>query len=309
MEGNLSSVSSVMSLPNDTSFLPEIIYSSSDHGISWNPLITGLPDDTKVSFLEKMGNEIILGTENRGLFISENNRGGWKHIGMKLASRKINALHIARDEIFVGLYNKGIYVSHNNGKEWKSLNKTLPNLKVQGILKIKDEILVGTDDGIFKTSENLINWKSKLGKLQILSLQEVRGQIIAGTSNGVFLSKDKGENWEKIHDEGAIHYTSVVGNKIFALYVSGDVFMSEDYGVNWKEFDYSPREWSYIYELSGLSDKLIMSNSYGVFQSKDNGQQWKHVFKEERFVFFDFIVFDTVIYGGTRQSDEFRNRD
>ena len=300
---------SVASLPNDTLFNRQIIYSSLDNGETWNPAIKGLPNDTKVSFFEKKGNEIVLGTENKGLFITENDRKKWKDIGGKLPSIRINALHISGEEIYAGLYNEGIYVTKNDGELWQSLNKALPNLKVQAILKINNEILVGTDIGIFKTKDDLINWKSKHNGLQILSLQEINGKIIAGTSQGVLLSTDNGETWKTIHNEGALHYTSVVGEKMFALYMSGDVFMSEDFGSTWVEFEYAPRKAAYIYELVGVNEYLIMNNSYGVFQSINNGQNWKHIFNEERFVFFDFIVFGNVVYGGTRPSNEYRNRN
>ena len=300
---------SAASLPNDTIFNRQIIYSSSDNGKTWNPVITGLPSDTKASFFEKKGNEIVLGTENKGLFISENKKTKWKDIGEKLPSKKINALHISGEEIYAALYNEGIYVTNNDGDLWQSLNDGLPNLKVQGILKIKNEILIGTDVGIYKTKDDLINWKSKHSGLQILSLQEVNGKIIAGTSSGVLLSNDSGETWKTIHNEGALHYTSVVGENIFALYMSGDVFMSQNFGLSWSNFEYVPREAAYIYELAGVNEYLIMNNSYGVFHSIDNGLNWKYIFNEERFVFFDFIVFDSVIYGGTRPSNEYRNRN
>lgn len=305
---NLKTNYSVASLPNDTLFNRQIIYSSSDNGKTWNTAITGLPNDTKASFFEKKGNEIVLGTENKGLFITENDRKKWKNIGEKLPSIKINALHISGEEIYAGLYNEGIYITKNDGDLWQSLNKGLPNLKVQGILKINDGILIGTDVGIFKTKNDIINWESKYSGLQILSLQEVNGKIIAGTSNGVLLSNDNGETWKNIHNEGAIHYTSVFGKNIFALYMSGDVFMSQDFGATWLEFEYAPRKAAYIYELVGMNDYLIMNNSYGVFQSIDNGLNWKHIFNEERFIFFDFIAFDNIVYGGTRPSNEYRNR-
>lgn len=305
---NLEATYGVASIPNDTSFNRQIIYSSIDNGITWNPVISDLPSDTKASFFDKKGNEIVFGTDNKGLFISENNKTKWKNIGEKLPSKKVNALHVSGEEIYVGLYNEGIYVTNNDGGLWQSLNHGLPNLKVQGILKIENEIWIGTDVGIYKTKDDLINWKSTHSGLQVLSLQEVNGKIIAGTSSGVLISNDSGETWKTIHNEGALHYTSVVGEKIFALYVSGDVFKSEDFGSTWTKFEYAPRESAYVYELIGVKDNLIMNNSYGVFQSKDNGQTWVHTYVEERFAFFDFIAFDNVIYGGTRPTSEYRNR-
>jgi len=306
---NLKANYSVTSFSKDILFNRQIIYSTSDNGKTWNPAIQGLPNDTKASFFEKKGNEIVFGTENKGLFITKNDRQKWKDIGEKLPSKKINALYISGNEIYTGLYNEGIFVTKNSGESWQSLNRGLPNLKVQAILKRKNEIFVGTDIGIFKTKYDLINWKSKYNGLQILSLQEINGKIIAGSSQGVLLSNDNGETWKTIHNEGALHYTSVVGKRMFALYISGDVFMSEDFGSTWIKFEYEPRKSAYIYELIGLDDHLIMNNSYGVFQSKDNGQNWELIFTEERFAFFDFIAFDNVIYGGTRPTSEYRNRN
>ena len=132
----------VASLPNDTLFNRQIIYSSTDNGKTWNPVITGLPNDTKASFFDKKGNEIVFGTENKGLYISEKNITIWKNIGENLPSKKVNALHVSGEEIYAGLYNQGIYVTNNNGVLWQSLNEGLPNLKVQGILKIKNQISI-----------------------------------------------------------------------------------------------------------------------------------------------------------------------
>ncbi len=216
--------------------------------------------------------------------------------------------HVSNHEIYVGLYRQGVYVSKTNGEDWLSLNEGLPNLSVQGILKVKDELIVATDIGIFKTQDGLKNWKGKFSGAQILSLNEFDGKIIAGTSSGILLSTDGGENWKYIHHEGSIHYTSIVDGKVFAMYISGDVFMSDNWGITWTNFSYTPRQQSYVYELTRVGNYLVMSNNYGVFRSIDYGENWEHIYKEERILFFDFIVFDNIIYGGTRAAMENRNK-
>lgn len=247
-----------------------------------------------------------MATDNQGVFITENNKSKWKYIGQGLPTPKINALQIADDDIYLGLYGQGIFKSSNNGSSWQSLNEELPNLNVQAILKINENLISGTDIGIFKTKNGLKGWQQK-SNYQILSLNEFEGKIIAGTSAGVLLSIDKGETWKQIHNEGAIHYTAFINNTIYAMYMSGEVFMSEDLGNTWIKFNYSPNYRAYIYELTQIGNDLLMSNSYGLFKSTDNGRSWDNYFKEERFVFFDFLVVNNVVYGATRIANEFRN--
>ena len=298
---------SLMPSPEDT-LTRAIIYSSTDFGKTWNPAIKGLPQDTKASFFEKKGKELILGTENRGLFMTENGKRQWKDIGKDLPGKKINAIHAIENELYVGVYDQGIFLTLDEGEHWESLNANLPDLKVQAILKMNDHLFVGTDVGIFKKQAKATAWKIKHGGMQILSLQNLGNTLIAGTSKGIFLSEDMGETWKEIHNQGALHYTAVVNDLIVGLYITGDVYISSDLGKSWNSCSYEPRTAAYIYELVGLKDHLIMNNSYGVFRSMDKGNNWEHCFKEERFTFFDLITVGDTIYGGTRPADEYRNR-
>lgn len=289
-------------------FKREIVVFSTNSGSTWQPLSSGLPGNTQASFIEKIGNELVLATDNQGVFITENNRTKWKPIGLGLPTSKINALHISGNNIYLGLYRQGIFGSNDNGNSWQSENEGLPNLNVQAILKVNGNLVVGTDIGIFKT-QGEGNWKQKSSNAQILSLNESQGKLIAGTATGILLSIDGGANWKQIHSEGAIHSTAFIENRIYAMYMSGDVYASDDFGKNWMKFSYSPNYRAYIYELVGTTDYLLMSNSYGLFKSTDKGISWVNYFKEERFIFFDFLIDGKIIYGTTREADEFRNRN
>lgn len=218
----------------NTNFKRGVVAFSTDKGYTWKPLNEGLPKNTQASFIDKKDNELVLATDNQGVFITENNKSKWKYIGQGLPTPKINALQIAGNDIYLGLYSQGIFKSSNNGNSWQSLNEGLPNLGVQAILKLNGNLIVGTDIGIFKTQNGLKGWIQKLSNSQILSLNEFKGKIIAGTSTGVLLSIDQGETWKPIHTKGAIHNTAFVNNTIYAMYMSGEVFMSNDLGNTYK---------------------------------------------------------------------------
>lgn len=280
-----------------------------DCGATWIDASQGLPANIQVTFLEKYGNELVMATDNMGVFKSENNKMSWKKIGENLPGLKINALHVYEKRIFVGVYDQGIFRSVDGGTNWEGINHDLSNLSVQAILQSDNRLFVGTDNGIFfKTGQNS-SWQPTTVSAQILSLYEYENIIVAGTSLGTVISKDNGNNWTWIRQEGAVHYTHGIGKRIVELCLNGDLFYTDDWGENWQEFSYAPREGSYVYEIIKAGDCLLMSNNYGIHRSFDNGASWEHIFKTESMGFLDLLEVNGEVYGGTRDWDEYRKRN
>ena len=282
---------------------------SNDFGETWLEASQGLPSEIQLSFMEKKGDEIVIATDNAALFISTENRTQWSQIGKGLPNKKINALHISGETIFVGVYKAGIYKSTDNGISWESLNFDLSNLSVQAIWKLEDDLFVGTDDGVSKLLEKEKSWKPLNVPAQVLSIYSNEGKLVAGTSQGTIISFDKGETWNWIRKEGAVHYTHNVGKRIVELGLNGDLNFSDDWGDNWIESQYEPREWSYIYELVKIENHYILSNNYGIHRSSNEGKSWQLIFASESMAFFDLLVIDNKVYGGTRTWDEYRKRN
>ena len=283
------------------------LYRSSDYGLTWQAFGEGLPNGTQVSFMEMLGNEMVLATDNEGVLISENNLTAWKSVGLELPNKKINGLHIANGNIYVTVYKKGIYYSPNRGQNWISLNYDLPELRLQTILRLSDKLLVGGDSGIYALKDGEKKWHAIYQGPQILSFNHLENKIIAGTGQGVLLSTDTGGNWRWVHQEGAIHYTALLEDKIFAMHVYNEVAVSDDWGANWQEANYGPKEASYVYEVVKIGGYFIMSNNYGVHRSND-GLNWELIYPNEKMIFFDFLVLENMVYGGMRGWDEFRGR-
>ena len=281
---------------------------SKDFGKTWTSVSEGLPNDLQVTFLEAIGNEIIIASDNKGLYLSSENRTKWKAIGTMLPNPKINALHVAKGTLYVGIYRKGIYKSDDGGETWMAINYDLPNLNVQAILKNAQELSIGTDEGIFTLAPNAKTWKGTSVKAQILSLYDYEDNLVAGTSQGTVLSKDGGQTWDWIRREGAVHYTHNIKNRIVELAINGDLVYSDDWGSTWVNTVYEPRHASYIYEIIQHRPYLLLSNNYGIHRSIDNGQTWKLIYETEVMGFFDFLLIDDVLYGGTRIWDEYRGR-
>lgn len=215
---------------------------SNDYGKSWNNASGNLPEDLQVSFIEPIGNELVIASDNKGIYISDSGRTLWNAIGNQLPNPKINALHLSNDIIYTGVYKSGIFESYDIGKTWMSLNENLPNLNVQAILECKNQLIIGTDIGIFILNRKSEKWISTSLKVQTLSIYAQNNYLIAGTSLGTALSKDGGQTWEWIRTDGAVHYTHPVGNPvgnpvgsniektIIELALNGDIVFSDDWG-------------------------------------------------------------------------------
>lgn len=281
---------------------------SKDFGSTWEDAGQGLPNDLQVSFLEKMGNEIVVASDNKGIFISYDHNAKWKQIGENLPNQKINALHIFYQSIYVGVYNEGIYHTSDKGLSWQSLNFDLPNRNVQAVWAGNHQLIVGTDDGIFKKAIGKKNWKPTSITDQVLSLYGYDGKLIAGTSLGTAISHDVGDSWSWIRKKGAVHYTHHIGQRIIELALNGDLAYSDDWGQTWRLAEYEPRKGSYIYEIAEVGSYQLLSNNYGIHRSKDNGKNWEHIYHTESMGFFDLLVIGDHIYGGTRSWDEYRKR-
>mgnify|MGYP001041810106 CR=1 FL=1 len=281
---------------------------SKDFGKTWQPASQGLPEDLQVTFMEAKGQEIVLASDNLGVFMTENQRAQWKQIGEKLPGKKINALHVSGNTIYAGVYKQGLFKTDNEGQSWESLNVGLPSLTVQSVWSIDDKTLAGTDEGLFILSKGAKSWQPTNIKVQVLSIYEYEKVLVIGTSQGTAISRDQGENWTWVRQQGAVHYTHNVGKRIVEFNISGDLFYSDDFGKNWTETVYAPREGSYIYEMASVGSVLLMSNNYGIHLSTNQGVNWALIYKTEKMAFFDFLTIGNEIYGGMRLWNEYRKR-
>lgn len=282
------------------------LYTSTDFGKTWKVLDTEIPKDANVSFIESLSEELVVATDNYGIFISKNNKTNWIAIGDNLPSKKINALHIADNKIYVAVYGSGLYMTDNNGLNWESINYNLGNLGSQSILMNDEKLLAGTDNGIYELQENTKIWTLLFPNIQVLSLFKNDNRLVAGTNQGTLLSTDNGQSWDWIHKEGAVHYTKLIDTTVVEMYIHNDVFISNNWGKDWINTNYKPREGAYVYEVERVGNALVMSNSYGIFQSYDGGQTWDLGLQTGKTLFFELFAVDNVLYGGTRQGDEYR---
>lgn len=271
---------------------------SEDFGKNWQPAGEGLPWDAMINFMEKMDDELLIATDNYGVFKRDKEEKIWKKMGVDLPGNKVNAFHIAGKNMYVGLYKKGLYRSTDYGKTWESLNYNLADLRVQSILEFEDRLLVGTDTGIFDFFPTTNTWTNIFPEAQINSLNLYKNKIVAATHKGMLLSEDLGKNWSWIREEGAASSSRIIDGMIVEMNMNGQLHFSVDWGESWRQTISMPRFHASAFDLIQHKRKLYMTNRVGLLQSLDDGLNWEIIYESEGPGIMKIFIDGETMYGG-----------
>mgnify|MGYP003349258574 FL=1 len=163
------------------------LFRSTDNGVSWSQINSGLTDGTIFSLALNSSGKIFAGTNQSGIFTSTNNGNNWSSSG--LANENVYAIVInSSGYIFAGTGGDGIFRSTDNGNNWSGVNSGLTNTNVYSLaVNSGGYIFAGTGgDGIFHSINSGSSWSdinSGLTDFNIFSLVfNSSGYIFAGTS-------------------------------------------------------------------------------------------------------------------------------
>ena len=276
------------------------LYTSIDGGQTWVSSGNDLPSDLDVNCIERVGLELIIGTEQNGLFMSEGDRSSWKLLGENLPSKKIKNIEVIDEQNIIVTFSNGIFTTLDFGRSWIDMTYNLKDENVMDVLLFGENIFAGADNGIYELHNK--NWRPVYQGQQVSCLKHLNGKLFAGTVKGLLQSNDDGTNWELTQTEGAIHNIVIVNWKILLMYINGDVYTSTDIGETWQKALYHQNHSSYVYEATAIGNSMLMSNNYGVHQSIDDGLTWQLIYNQRDEFFSDFLVVPNLIYGVTREN-------
>jgi photosystem II stability/assembly factor-like uncharacterized protein len=156
--------------PNDHNLLfcatESGVHRSVDGGKNWEPIgLLGLGIRTLIQHPE-VTNLLSVGTEDDGVFISENYGKTWQQKITGLANKTVYALAFAPQDpniIYAGTFRGGIFKSTDQGKSWTAVNNGLRILDIHALLidpKNINTVYAGTlNDGIWISEDGGENWQ------------------------------------------------------------------------------------------------------------------------------------------------------
>lgn len=300
------------------------MFRSEDHGRTWLPMGDGLPEDLIVTQLATLGQQIVLASNNYGVFLSDPDRKSWQQLDTEsLPSKHISSLYVDGGNIYVGVYKEGIYLSQNVGKSWMPLNHNLQYEIVKSILRNGKELWIGTDRGIFALSDGAETWRRVSNKPQMWGLAKAGDTVLAGSYEGIIASSDNGITWRLVNHRIKPSKLSIVEGKVVAMDMEEGLELSEDMGKTWKPIEAGVVHKNHVFEIVRAGSNLMRSQTDGIYLSQDwgkswkdiyhfsfsepfgvmlsTGKQWNEVYSRPEAPFNQLLVVDGVLYGATVQ--------
>ena len=217
------------------------VFLSTDHGITWRNISTGLTM-TKFWSIVTNGTNLILGTNGGGVFLSTNEGVSWVQTNSGLTSKKIHCLTVAGKDIFAGtddgIGGEGIFLSQDICKNWRSIG--IPITRINSLATNDNYLFASSDLDVFRSSDNGTTWTKVSSNLTEDHLNtEInvifnRNYLFAAVYDiGIYRSSNLGTNWEKINTGlSNFKFTSITtnGDNLFVGTNGDGVFRSVDNG-------------------------------------------------------------------------------
>jgi hypothetical protein len=255
---------------------------SSDNGMTWKLVSTGLPNGGSVDALLVNGTNLYAGLiagpfgSNLGVYLSTNNGSSWKAINGSLPSPlRVYSLAASTDYLIAGT-QLGVVYSTDNGTSWSFAGPSQPPMTVYSLAVMNGVgLFAGSENGVFYLINNESNWKAVdtgiiYGNVKALVVKS--GDLYAGTGSGVYRSSDGGADWTPM--SGGLRHVGV--NTLCAvdtLLLAGNsdgVFAYTN--VGWPGIAGSP---TYVNSLVANGNKIFAGTmGNGVFISADRGAHW-----------------------------------
>lgn len=277
----------------------------------WSPF--GPDANLQVSAIraDRADHKLLYLASDRGVFVSHDRGLHWEQTSNGLHGYPILALEQAISGTWVAGSSHGIFLLSANANTWR-LSDTVVNeqgtpriIHVKGVTRrvmahhatravlqsrINDiEIapnrwLAATSSGIFSSSDQGKIWSGGPvnGEKEFIAIKAEKELVVAATRSKVFVSIDGGTVWKQAALSSANRtniYDVVISpdSRIFVATSEG-AFRSSNGGASWEHI----RNGLPVQEVGSMTfdaqNKRLVAYSDGfVFDSKDRGQNWRHL--------------------------------
>jgi photosystem II stability/assembly factor-like uncharacterized protein len=237
-----------------------------------------------VNTLFTNGNNLYVGTEGGGVFLSTDNGASWNAVNTGLTNTNVRCFAMDGNNLYAGTWGGGIFLSTNDGTSWTAVNNGLTNNFVVCLAASGSNLFVGTGGGgVFFSANSGTSWTAINNGLNhnfVGSLAVNGDNLFVGINGvGVFRSTNNGESW-KAMNTGLTNsnITSLVlsGSNLFADVYGTGIFRSDNYGVNWTHLTAGLTD-AGVQSLVVSGSNLFMGTNSGVLLSQTNGESWSVV--------------------------------
>ncbi len=246
---------------------------STDDGVSWTVVDSGLEAFGYTSALVLSGQNLFAALYISGVFLSTNNGTSWTGLSKNFTPGYVRSLAVKGSYLFAGTNFDGVIRSSDSGATWTRANNGLADtIDVSAFAVDGPYLYAGTGGGgVYLSTDDGMSWTAANAGIRNMGLHSlaVNGSILfAGTGDGgVFRSTNYGATWTAVNNgltDTYVNCLAVVGTTLFAGTTSG-VFLSTDDGTTWVDFS-SGLPTTIVYAISASRWHLFAGTSAGVWR-------------------------------------------
>ncbi|MCX7909020.1 MAG: hypothetical protein N2560_05825 [Ignavibacteria bacterium] len=226
-------------------------------------------------------NNIIVGTEANGIFVSSDLGVTWEQRNNGLNCLIIWCIAQKDTTWYIGTGGGGIFSTSNNGETWIAKNSGILHPYVLSILFIDTLVFAGTVGGGLYISLNKGNFwfKTNLSYESVMCLATEGNNLYVGTQgSGIYFSSDYGITWRELNRGiicSEILCLASKGDTLFAGTNGGGLHISYDFGKSWYRTAYRIRN-NYVKTIAFKDSTIYVGTLGGGFYlTTDNGENWK----------------------------------
>lgn len=208
------------------------IFVSTDSGNSWSDFSAGLSQNSKgIIKIAGLENYLFVGTADNGIQKINLNGGIWQSFNTGLIHLGTSALYSSGSFLLagVGLYS---FIRKIDDPAWTNIPVGDNQLQqtFHDFIKVGDHIFAGTENGVYRTSEEVLNWQKKdiaiFPSRDIACFVNDQNRIYAGIDFGldhwIFYTDDFGETWNfKWHEFSFLYDLIIYDKKLWAARLDG----------------------------------------------------------------------------------------
>src|SRR5690606_37127296 len=267
-------------------------YKSTDNGVTWTSIYSGLPSLEIATTLCKQQNEIFVGTgyilQGDGVYYSTNGGEDWIQRG--LSGQTVYSITIdGEGALFAGTKDNGVYKSTDNGLTWVQINNGLYNKNIFRVKIGPGNLLFAcseSDGGIYRSTNFGEGWEITgvtAGAVNRAIINET-GDIFAATLFGVQKYNGKSGDWSVL---GLTSVSSVRGwnwlsdiiidneGSMFVSSWAGDVYKTTDNGITWDSTSNIDTAQTHITDMALYPDNSVLLGTFNnIKKSTDKGISW-----------------------------------
>lgn len=257
------------------------VYKSSDNGLTWTRINSGLTS-LRVMSLVKVSGNLIAGTDVGGFFLSTDDGVSWSSVnnGFSQPNNTVALSLVAVSDTIFAATNLGVYMTTDFGASWIPRNNGISSLGVASIVVNGPDMFAGNSKVYYSNSrgQNWVEVSAGLGGNGASAFVVKDTSLFAASMDTVFISNNKGSTWSPIpafnmNGSGQIVSFLIDSGKIFAGTYWGGLYVSYDNCNSWQQLTNGIFHGE-VKAISKIGANLIIATAGGIYQSSNNGSSW-----------------------------------